>query len=62
MTEVPHYDSLRYVALIRNVMIGRAGLDRDALLQIFAGAGAMDPRSHLATGNVSFDWDGDDTD
>jgi uncharacterized protein (DUF1697 family) len=62
MTEVPHYDSLRYVAFIRNVMIGRAGLDRDALLQIFAGAGAMDPRSHLATGNVSFDWDGDDTD
>jgi uncharacterized protein (DUF1697 family) len=44
--------------MIRNVMIGRAGLDRDVLLRIFADAGAIDPRSHLATGNVSFDWDG----
>jgi uncharacterized protein (DUF1697 family) len=50
-------DSSRHVAFIRNVMIGRAGLDRDVLLRIFAEAGAMDPRSHLATGNVSFDWD-----
>jgi uncharacterized protein (DUF1697 family) len=24
---------------------------------MFAEAGAIDPRSHLATGNVSFDWD-----
>jgi uncharacterized protein (DUF1697 family) len=37
-------------------MIGRAGLDRDVLLGIFVEAGAHDPRSHLATGNVSFDW------
>jgi uncharacterized protein (DUF1697 family) len=38
-------------------MIGRAGLHRDVLLGIFSDAGAVDPRSHLATGNVSFDWD-----
>jgi uncharacterized protein (DUF1697 family) len=48
----------RHVAFIRNVMIGRAGLHRDVLLGIFADAGAKDPSSHLATGNVSFDWDG----
>jgi uncharacterized protein (DUF1697 family) len=50
----------RHVAFIRNVMIGRAGLHRDVLLGIFAEAGATEPRSHLATGNVSFGWDGDD--
>jgi len=41
-------------------MIGRADLHRDVLLRIFADAGAFEPRSHLATGNVSFGWDGDD--
>jgi uncharacterized protein (DUF1697 family) len=51
--------SSRHVAFIRNVMIGRSGLDRDVLLRIFAEAGALDPRSHLATGNVSFGWNGD---
>jgi uncharacterized protein (DUF1697 family) len=50
----------RHVAFIRNVMIGRAGLHRDVLLGIFSDAGAGDPQSHLATGNVSFDWVGDD--
>jgi len=39
-------------------MIGRAGLGRAVLLRIFADAGAIEPRSHLATGNVSFDWAG----
>jgi uncharacterized protein (DUF1697 family) len=38
-------------------MIGRSGLHRDVLLRIFADAGAIDPRSHLATGNVSFGWE-----
>jgi uncharacterized protein (DUF1697 family) len=47
----------RHVAFIRNVMIGRAGLHRDVVLQIFVDAGAIAPRSHLATGNISFDWD-----
>jgi uncharacterized protein (DUF1697 family) len=51
-------DASRQVAFIRNVMIGRAGLSRDVLLSIFADAGAVDSRSHLATGNVSFDWPG----
>jgi uncharacterized protein (DUF1697 family) len=60
MNQVRRDDSSRYVAFIRNVMIGRAGLHRDVLLRIFAGAGAMDPRSHLATGNVSFEWDSGD--
>lgn len=45
----------RYVALIRAVMVGREGLDRHTLLRVFADAGALDARSHLATGNVSFD-------
>jgi uncharacterized protein (DUF1697 family) len=48
----------RHVAFIRNVTIGRAGLHREVLLRIFSDAGAIDPRSHLATGNVSFGWDG----
>jgi uncharacterized protein (DUF1697 family) len=51
----------RQVAFIRNVMIGRAGLHRDLLLAIFSDAGAIDPRSHLATGNVSFGWRGHNT-
>jgi uncharacterized protein (DUF1697 family) len=51
-------ETTRHVAFIRNVMIGRAGLHRDVLLKIFADAGAREARSHLATGNVSFDWDG----
>ena len=50
----------RHVAFIRNVMIGRAGLHCDVLLRFFTDAGAVEPRSHLATGNVSFGWDGDD--
>jgi uncharacterized protein (DUF1697 family) len=46
----------RYVAFLRNVMIGRANLHAEILLQIFREGGALDPRSHLATGNVSFGW------
>jgi uncharacterized protein (DUF1697 family) len=52
----------RHVAFIRNVMVGRANLHRDVLLRIFADAGAVEPRSHFATGNVSFGWDGSDLD
>jgi uncharacterized protein (DUF1697 family) len=54
----PLTDGPRYVAFIRYVMIGREGLHRDVLLRIFEEAGATNPRSHLATGNVSFDWAG----
>jgi uncharacterized protein (DUF1697 family) len=46
---------VRSVAFIRNVMVGRQGLTRDVLLRIFLDAGAHEPVSHLATGNVSFD-------
>jgi uncharacterized protein (DUF1697 family) len=44
------------VAFLRNVMIGRANLHAEVLLEIFRNGGALDPRSHLATGNVSFAW------
>lgn len=44
----------RSVAFVRNVMVGRAGLTRDVLVEIFAAAGAEDPSSHLSTGNVTF--------
>jgi uncharacterized protein (DUF1697 family) len=50
--------SKRHVAFIRNVMIGRANLHREVLLRIFSDAGAIEPISHLATGNVAFDWVG----
>ena len=43
-----------YVALVRNVMVGRQGLHRQVLLDLLAAAGASDPRSHLATGNLTF--------
>lgn len=46
---------VRYVAFIRAVMVGREGLHRQVILDIFSEAGAVDPISHLATGNVSFD-------
>src|ERR1700722_16254740 len=45
---------VRSVAFIRHVMVGRQGLTRDVLLRIFLDAGADEPVSHLATGNVSF--------
>ena len=35
-------------------MVGRNGLTRDVLVGIFADAGAHEPVSHLATGNVTF--------
>ena len=44
----------RYVAFIRNVMVGRRGLTREVLLDTFAQCGASDARSFLATGNVAF--------
>lgn len=48
---------VRYVAFVRAVMIGREGLHRQVLEEIVAAAGAEAPRSHLATGNVSFTAD-----
>jgi len=42
------------VGFVRNVMIGRQGLHRDVLLAAAADAGATDPVSHFATGNLTF--------
>jgi uncharacterized protein (DUF1697 family) len=39
-------------------MIGRANLHAEVLLRIFREGGALHPHSHLATGNVSFAWPG----
>lgn len=36
-------------------MVGREGLHREVMLEAFRDAGAIDPVSHLATGNVTFD-------
>lgn len=35
-------------------MIGREGLHREVVLDLFREAGAIEPRNHLATGNISF--------
>lgn len=44
----------RHVAFVRNVMIGREGLTRAVLLEIFRRNGAEDPVSYISTGNVGF--------
>ena len=46
---------MRYVGLVRNVMIGREGLHRDVLLRLVDAAGGRSAVSHLATGNLTFD-------
>jgi uncharacterized protein (DUF1697 family) len=43
-----------HVAFIRAIMIGRQGLHREVVLDLFRDAGAHHPVNHLATGNVSF--------
>ena len=43
------------MALIRNVMVGRDGLHRAALLDAVERAGGADARSYITTGNVTFD-------
>ena len=47
----------RFVAFIRNVMVGRQGLTKDVLLRIVEERGGTRPYSHITTGNVSFDAD-----
>ena len=55
ITRVPATsDSARFAAFVRNIMVGRNGLTADALCQIVAAAGGLEPRSHLATGNLVF--------
>lgn len=46
---------MQWAGLIRNVMLGREGLSRDVLLDVVGDAGGLRPRSHLTTGNVTFD-------
>ena len=41
-------------------MIGREGLHRQVLLDLFLDAGAADPRSYISTGNVTFAAEGGD--
>ena len=43
-----------HVAFVRAVMIGREGLHRPVLLDMFERAGAAEATSYIATGNVSF--------
>jgi uncharacterized protein (DUF1697 family) len=47
--------SMRWVGLVRNVMLGRDGLDRARLLDTVARVGGSGVRSYLTTGNVTFD-------
>lgn len=51
---MPSPATAEHVAFIRAIMIGRQGLHREVVLDLFRDAGALDPVSHLATGNVSF--------
>ncbi len=44
-----------YVAFVRAVMIGREGLHRTVLLDMFERAGVAAARSYISTGSVSFD-------
>ncbi len=48
---------MRWVGLVRNVMLGRDGLHRVVLLEAATAAGAERVRSHLTTGNLTFDAD-----
>ena len=48
---------MRYVGLVRNVMLGRQGLDRAVLLHVVDAAGGRSGESHLTTGNVTFQAD-----
>jgi len=45
----------RHVAFIRAIMIGREGLHREVVLDLFRRAGGHNPVSYIATGNVSFE-------
>ena len=46
---------MRYVGLVRNVMLGREGLHRDVLLRVVDAAGGRSAASPLTTGNLMFD-------
>jgi uncharacterized protein (DUF1697 family) len=44
-----------HVAFLRNVMVGRAGLTREAIVGAFRDCGASSAESFLATGNIVFE-------
>ena len=44
----------RFAVFVRNVMVGRNGLSADVLQQTVVDAGGSEPRSYLATGNLTF--------
>jgi uncharacterized protein (DUF1697 family) len=46
---------MRYVGLVRNVMLGREGLHREVLLRLVDAAGGRSATSHLTTGNLTFE-------
>ena len=46
-----------HVAFVRAVMIGREGLHRPVLLDMFERAGGSEATSYISTGNVSFQAD-----
>ncbi len=48
-----------YIAFVRNIMIGREGLLQKSLITIFERAGCENVKSYLSTGNVSFNYFGD---
>ncbi len=45
---------MRWMGLVRNVMLGREGRDRELLLRLTRDADGADPRSFLTTGNLTF--------
>jgi uncharacterized protein (DUF1697 family) len=45
---------LRYVAFIRNIMVGRRGLTAEVLVQAFLESGGKDVRSVLSTGTIVY--------
>jgi uncharacterized protein (DUF1697 family) len=45
---------MRWVAFVRNVMVGREGLQRQALIELAREAGGTNVLAHLTTGNVTF--------
>ncbi len=51
-------ERVRWLALVRNVMIGREGMDRSVLLDIAQKAGGTDVSSYLSTGNLTFETRG----
>ena len=53
---------MRWVGLVRNVMLGRDGLDRGRLLDSVEEVGGSGARSYLTTGNVTFDVEEDAVD